>query len=159
LHTPLEAGARTSLTHQTDYTVLFHEQFLLLLLPLIRGFYDKQLSYVSWLMLCFLANVDCGTTEFVMMLWLLQNALVSLSMGIPIICSLDLNASFISTAIFNVTNSLLSILDSIIFCHFEYHEIGAPFRNIMIPVVDCCEAHSMCRITKHILVPHLEILV
>lgn len=66
-----------------------------------------------------------------------QKQLVGPSIKLPIICSLYLRPSFISSAIFNVTNSFPKMLDLIVFCHWKYHIIGAPFKKDTIPVVEC----------------------
>jgi hypothetical protein len=88
------------------------------------------------IMLCFLVKIDWGIMDFITTIWLSQNPLLGPSSGIPIILSLYCKGSFNSTAIFSATNSLPSVLVSIVFCLLEYHIIGAPFMNRMIPVID-----------------------
>jgi hypothetical protein len=88
------------------------------------------------IMLYFFCRVDCGIVAFVTTFFLSQKQLVGPIIGIPMIQRLYHNASFISVAIFNVTNSLPKILDSIVFCLLEYQLMGAPLIKTRIPVVE-----------------------
>lgn len=94
---------------------------------------SRTLWYAT--ILCFFCKVDCGMVALVTTLLLSQKQFVGPLIGIPIMRNLYRSASFISTAIFKATNSLPNTLDSIVFCRFEYHVIGAPFTKNIMPVV------------------------
>lgn len=68
------------------------------------------------------------------------------SIGMPIILSRWCKLS-ISVAIFNATNTDPNVDDS------EYHRMGAPCRNIMIPVVDLLVIKSVaCEASQNIFI-------
>jgi hypothetical protein len=80
--------------------------------------------------------VDCGIIELITTLLLSQNPFVGPSIWIPIILSLYCNASLISTAIRNATNSLPKVLVSMVLCLLECHHIGAPLTKKVMPVLE-----------------------
>jgi hypothetical protein len=86
--------------------------------------------------LCFLFSVDSGVVTFNTTLLLSQKPFEGPSISTPNIHNLYHKASFISAAIFNVTNLESKVELSIVFCHFSYHVIGVPLRKKIIPVVD-----------------------
>jgi len=86
--------------------------------------------------LCFFLSVDVGTVALVTTDLLSQNTLAGPSIGMPIILSLYLIASNISTRMRMATNSDPNVDDSIVLWDLEYHCIGEQFKYIMIPVCD-----------------------
>lgn len=103
--------------------------------------------------MCFFLRVDSGLVTFFTTLSLSQNAFVAPLIGIPNICNLYHNASFISTAIFKAMNSDPKVDDSIVFCHFEYHLIGPLLIKKMIPVVECLVfKHVACTASQNMLI-------
>ena len=65
-----------------------------------------------------------------------QNIFMGPSIGIPIIQNLYHNACIISVAIFAAINSDPKVDVLTVFCHLEYHIIGARHTNNNTPVCD-----------------------
>ena len=86
--------------------------------------------------LCHLMRVDEGSVAFHMTLALLQKVFVMPCRVIPIMHSLYHSASICSLAILRAMNSDPKVDDLMVFCHFEYQDMGATWRKMRIPVID-----------------------